>query len=446
MHLLTFEWISIGRFIKLVLRKTIIQTNPMLIKTLLNKCHRLKSFVYVNVLFEWIGAQECVVAEVAPRKNSRARCSYCKRHCPGYDRQATRVFEFIPIWGYKVFLRYAPRRVECPEHGVVVEHMPWAIGKSPVCRAYKIFLARWAKKLSWKEVAESFRTSWDSVFVSVKFVVEYGLANRSMDGIQSIGVDEWHYRHGMKNFATLVYQIDADKIRLLFIEKGRCVKSLLRFFQDLGKEHCEQIEYVCSDMWKPYLKVIKKKVPQALHILDRFHIVANLNKAINEVRAAEAKRLKKEGYDDVLKNSKYCFLKNPENLTDNQRAKLDKVVQYDLKSVRAYLLKESFQLLWTYSSTYWAGWYLEKWCKRAMRSRLDPIKKFANSMRKHHTLILNYFKAKKQLSSGVVEGLNRKVNLITRKAYGFRNFENLKIALFHTMGDLPEPNPTHEFF
>ena len=418
----------------------------MLIKTLLNRCHKLKSFVYAHVFFSVINGEECIVAQVEPRSNGRARCSKCHKPCPGYDRLTSRLFEFIPVWGFKVFLSYTPRRVHCPEHGIVVEHMPWAVGKSPVCRAYKIFLARWAKKLSWKEVAESFRTSWDSVFVSVKFVVEYGLANRSVEGIRSIGVDEWHYRRGMQHFATLVYQIDEGKIRLLFIEKKRCVKSLLRFFRELGQERCKEIEYVCSHMWKPYLKVINKKIPQALHILDRFHIVANLNKALNEVRAAEAKRLKREGYEDVLKNSKYCFLKNPENLTANQRAKLDDVIQYDLKSVRAYLLKESFQLLWTYTSPYWASWYLEKWCTRAMRSKLEPLKKFAKSMRKHQPLILNYFKAKKRLSSGVVEGLNRKVNLVTRKAYGYRNFENLKMALFHTMGDLPEPKTTHEFF
>ena len=418
----------------------------MQLKTLLNKCHPLKCFVYACVVFETIANETRIVANIVPRKNSSARCSKCHQPCPGYDTLPERSFEFLPVWGFKVFLRYAPRRIECPEHGVAVEHMPWAVGKSPICRAYKIFLARWAKKLSWQEVAESFRMSWDHVFVSVKYVVEYGLAHRCLDGIKSIGVDEWHYRRGMGNFATLVYQIDGDNIRLLFVDKGRTVKTLLRFFRELGKERSALIEYVCSDMWRSYLKVIKKKVPQALHVLDRFHIVKNLNKALNEIRAAEAKKLKRDGYEDILKHSKYCFLKNPQNLTNKQRAKLDDVVQYDLKSVRAYLLKESFQLFWTYTSPYWAGWYLDKWCNKAMRSRLEPIKKFAKSMRKHRPLILNYFKAKKQLSSGIVEGLNRKVNLVTRKSYGFRNFDNLKMALFHTMGNLPEPDPTHEFF
>ena len=199
-------------------------------------------------------------------------------------------------------------------------------------------------------------------------------------------------------------------------------------------------------MWQPYIKVIQKKASKALHILDRFHIVQRLGKAIDEIRAAEVKRLAAEGYDEeVLKHTKYCFLKNEGNLTEKQKIKLADVLQYDLKSVRAYLLKESFQLFWNYNSPYWAEWYLNHWCARAMRSRLEPIKDFVRTLRRHQPLIMNWFKAKKQYSQGIVEGLNRKINLVTRKAYGFRSYEVLKIALFHTMGGLPEPEFTHKF-
>jgi transposase len=224
------------------------------------------------------------------------------------------------------------------------------------------------------------------------------------------------------------------------------VRSLLSFFRMLGKERAAQIRYVCSDMWKPYLKVIAKKIPQACHILDRFHIVANLNKALNEIRAGEARRMRREGYEEVLKHTKYCFAKNPENLTDAQKARLDQVIQYDLKSVKAYLLKESFQVLWTYRSPYWARWYLKKWCYRAARSQLEPIKRFVKSIRKHEDLIINYFKAKCELSSGIVEGFNRNMNLVTRKAYGYRSFKALEISLYHCLGKLPEPKSTHRFF
>jgi len=122
------------------------------------------------------------------------------------------------------------------------------------------------------------------------------------------------------------------------------------------------------------------------------------------------------------------------------------MLRYDLKSVRAYLYKESFQAFWEYSSPYWANLFLRKWCGKAMRSQLEPVKKFVKTVRNHQPLMMNWFRAKKQYSSGTVEGMNRKVNLVTRKAYGFRQYETLEIALFHTMGKLPEPESTHRFF
>jgi transposase len=336
------------------------------------------------------------------------------------------------------------RRVDCKRCGVKVEYVPWADGKSQLTKAYQLFLAQWAKKLSWKEVADTFGTSWEKVFRSVKYVVEYGLKHRDLSDIEAIGVDEVHYKKG-QNYITVVYQLDQGCKRLLYIAKKRTVKSFLGFFRLIGKEESRKIKFVCSDMWPAYLKVIKKKAPQALNILDRFHIVAKLNDAVNDVRKQEVKSLSEDGYEPVLKGSKYCFLKNEENLTDNQKETLGDLMRYDLKTIGAYLLKESFQCFWDYRSPYWAERYLGLWCEEALLSNLEPIKKFVKTIKKHQPLIMNWFKAKKQYSSGSVEGLNRRINLVTRRAYGYKSYETLEIALFHTMGALPEPKMTHRF-
>lgn len=417
----------------------------MRIETILNKVHPLKSFVYAACRMEQHKAGLVLVATIRPRKNGQARCSRCGKPRKLYDRRETRRFDFVPLWNIAVQLEYRMRRVDCPSCGVTVEKVPWADGKSCTTKAFQLFLAQWARKLSWKETARSFGSSWDTVYRSVKAVVAYGLEHRSLDGIEAIGVDEIQYGKGYK-YLTVVYQLDAGMRRLIYIGKERTTKTLLRFFFEFGKPRTAALKFICSDMWHPYLKVIAKKAPQALNILDRFHIVSHLTKAVNQVRVDEVKRLRDEGYDEaILRHTKYCFLKNPENLTPKQEAKLDDVLGYDLKSVRAYLLKESFQLFWDYDSPYWAEWYLEKWSKRAMRSRLEPIKKFVKTIRTHQPLIMNWFKAKKAYSSGIVEGMNRNVNLVTRKAFGFRSYEVLKIALFHTMGGLPEPESTHRF-
>jgi transposase len=229
----------------------------------------------------------------------------------------------------------------------------------------------------------------------------------------------------------LVYQIDGHCQRLLWVGQDRTAKTLLRFFRMLGKGRSAAIQFICSDMWPPYLKVIGKKAAGAVHVLDRSHIRAKMNKAIDEVRAAEAKALKQKGEPPVLKHARWGLLKRPENLTDRQAVKLSELLRLNLKAVRAYLLREDFQRFWEYTSPYWAGQFLKQWTTRTMRSKIEPMRKVARSLRAHEELILNWFRAKGTMSSGVVEGLNTKVKLTMRKSYGFRTSEAIEVALYH---------------
>lgn len=415
----------------------------MRLQTVLNRVHRQRAFVYGEPrLFEDGGPQ--IVVPVVPRKNSRPTCSGCKRPGGHYDTLSERRFEFVPLWGIAVFLVYAMRRVNCARCGVKVELVPWAEGKSPITTTYAYFLAGWAKRLSWKEVAEAFRTTWDTVFRAVSVVVSWGLANRDLTGIRAIGVDEvlWHRGH---RYLTVVYQIDAHCRRLLWIARDRTEESFEGFFRFFGLR-ARWLRFVCSDMWQPYLEVFKRRAKDAVHVLDRFHVVARLSKAIDEVRAAEAKRMARDGYEPILKRTRWCLLKRPENLTDNQRGTLRNLLQYNLRTVRAYLLKEELGLLWKYVSPTWAGKFLDHWCTKVMGSRLEPMKKIARSFRTHRELILNWFRARGEISAAAVEGLNNKLKLVTRRAYGFRTFAATEIALYHALGDLPHPPMTHRFF
>jgi transposase len=215
---------------------------------------------------------------------------------------------------------------------VRVEAMPWASGKSHLTQAYAWFLARWARRLSWKEVAQVFRTSWDSVFRSVEMAVEWGRAHQDLGGVQAIGINEIAWKKGHR-YLTRVYQIDQHCKRLLWVGENRRVKTLLKFFRWFGAERSQGLQYICSDMWKPYLKVIAKKAGQAVHVLDRFHIMAHLGKALDEVRAQEARALKAKGYEPVLTKTRWLLLKRPENLTQKQEIKLADLLQYNLRSV-----------------------------------------------------------------------------------------------------------------
>jgi transposase len=383
--------------------------------------------------------------DVRERSNSRPMCSECGRRGPGYDRLAARRYEFVPLWSMAVFLVYAPRRVDCRQCGVKVERVPWAEGKSQLTTSYRWFLASWAKLLPWQQVANAFHTSWQSVYRAVEMAVSWGLAHRNLDGIEAIGVDEVQWRKGHR-YLTLVYQIDGECRRLLHIAPERTVRSLLSFFRMLGATRSAALKFVCSDMWQPYLKVIAKKASQAIHVLDRFHIMAKMNKAIDEVRAAEAKRLKRDGYEQILKHSRWCLLKRPKNRTDKETVKLSEVLKYNLQTVRAYLQREEFQRFWEYRSPYWAACFLAEWCRRVMRSRLEPMKKVARTLERHVELVLNWFVARGTISSGMVEGQNYNVKLTFKKSYGFRTLEAVKTALYHRLGALPEPEFAHRFW
>jgi len=203
------------------------------IETLLNQCLPLKSFVYSNSRLDRGKNGMIIVAEIEPRKNGVVLCSCCSKKCATYDHLQTREFDFVPLWNIPVVFEYQMRRVDCPRCGVKVEKVPWAEGKSHTTAAMQLFLAQWARKLSWKETAESFGSCWDTVYRSVKRIVNYGLAHRNLDGITAIGVDEVQYKKGHK-YITLVYQIDAGIRRLIYVGKHMLEGGAdIRFIQQL---------------------------------------------------------------------------------------------------------------------------------------------------------------------------------------------------------------------
>lgn len=417
------------------------------IKTILRKLHPIKGFVYrsTKLVPATASGPPTLEVHVERREGSHGVCSGCGKKAPGYDRQPERRWGFVPLWAMPVFLIYAPRRVDCPRCGPTIEKVPWASGKHQNCDVFRLFLAKWARLLSWAEVASCFRASWADVYCAVKWVVEFGIENRDLSGVTALGVDEIHV--GKKDkFWTLVYQIDEDCKRLLWVGYDRTEATIDHFFEVFGQEFCAGIRFLCSDMWKPYLKSASCFLPNALHILDRFHIVKKLNEAIDEIRREESRTRAALGLEPLLKKMRWAFLKKRSNWTRGQRRRMREIEGSTLRTLRAFLLVETFQHFWTYSSSTWAAKFLDAWCTKVARSRLDPLKKVARSLRSHRRLLLNYFEGVKRYSSGVVEGLNAKVKLTLKRSYGFRTENAREVALYHALGKLPEPAFTHCFF
>ena len=215
----------------------------MQLKTIFNQVTDYKPFIVDKVSLNSDKGFPQLEIMMRHRANGQAVCSGCKQRCPGYDRSSTpRRFDFVPLWMIPVVLIYHMRRVNCPTCGVKIEWVPWAEGKSSLTTEFKWLLASWAKRMSWKEVDEV----------------------------------QWHRGH---KYQTLVYQIDAHCKRLLWIGPDRTAKTLLRFFRFLGKS---RLQYICSDMWQGYVKVIAKKAPHAIHVLDRFHVMQEMSKALDQ--------------------------------------------------------------------------------------------------------------------------------------------------------------------
>jgi len=290
----------------------------MRLATILNRLEKHKSFVYGSARWEEPADGPALVIPIRPRKNSRPVCSGCGRHGRPYDRLAERRFEYVPLWGMVVFFTYRMRRVDCRRCGVTVELVPWCDGKHRLTTTYRWFLATWAKRLSWSAVATIFRTSWDSVCRSVEHAVEWGLAHRDLSGVVALGIDEVAWKKG-QTYLTLVYDITGQAKRLLAVAEHRIEASLEECLSSLGTNVCDQVQSVCSDMWKAYLNVIGVRLPQAVHVLDRFHVMQGFSKAIDEIRAEEQRQLKRDGYEPVLKHSRWCLLKRRENLTSSWR-------------------------------------------------------------------------------------------------------------------------------
>lgn len=408
----------------------------MLIKSIIYQTLGVKNHVIVKIQKEDSG----IVIDLDRHRRRRLPCSRCGEMSRVRDRLHTRTWQHVPLWGIPVTLRYAPSRVLCKKCGnVVVEDIPWSLGKCRLSRGLIWLLTQWTKLLAWNVVARLFGVHWNTVATAVHQAVSYGLAHRELGSVLYIGIDEISRRKGHV-YVTNVY--DLHHHRLLWSGAGRSRETLEGFFAVHGEVLRDKITGVCCDMWQPYIAVIRKHLPHATHVFDKFHIIQKLLKAVDEVRREEARDLRASN-PELLKRTRYLWLKNPENLTDAQRRRLGYLEKLNLRSNRAYLLKETFRELWTYSRKGWARKFLKKWFWWATHSRLKPLRDFAWTLRRHEEEVLNYFDL--PIDNGAVEGMNNKAKVVSHRCYGFRTAKTFITALYHCLGNLPEPEIVHKF-
>jgi transposase len=392
-------------------------------ETFIRKSLGLKSHFVLDVREE----EEGLVAAVDRIAGRKLRCGECGLETNRtHGRLKTRIWRDLRMRERHLFIVYRCFRVVCPVHGVRTEKIPWADRWARVTRELARAIALMARKMSWKETAEYFGLDWKVVASIVRRAVAEGLQRRKWKPLHEIGVDEVSRKKG-HHYLTLV--CDLERKQLIWVGEDRKEETLNKFFQWLGKGKAQSIKAVCCDMWAPYLKSIREHLPKATIVFDRFHIVQHLNRALDEVRRKEVRKLTgKEKVD--LKKTRYILLKNPWNLKPKEKRRLSYLIKLNNRVIRGYFLKESFQKFWDYVSRGWAEKHLKHWLWWASHSRLEPIKEFAKKVRKHLDGILAWTKLR--VSNGALEGMNNKVKLVSHRAFGFRNVDNYIYTLFFT--------------
>lgn len=359
-------------------------------------------------------------------------CGHCSRRTRRvHSRRPQRRWRDLRVRDQDLVLVYTPVRVKCPVCGPRVEHMPWARKWQRVTRALSLAIARLSKVLSWKKTATHFGVDWKTVFNAVKAAVHRGLQLRRWKPLRVIGIDEVSRSKGQR-YLTLVY--DLERRRLVWAGENRDAETMKKFFEWLGPRRAKSILIVCCDMWAVYLKAVREKLPRALVVFDRFHVVQHLNRAVDDVRRQCWREMTGEE-KSAFKRTRWLWLKNPWNLLRKEKRRLSALCRKNLPVVRAYLLKEAFQRFWDYKSPGWSKPYLMQWLWWASHSRLDPFKRFARMIREHLDGILLWTQLR--VSNGALEGMNNKVKEVSHRAFGFRTTEGYITAIWHGCGDLP---------
>ncbi len=371
--------------------------------------------------------------------NREWACAECGVLCPLYDHQPERQWRHLDTCQYRTILHAEPPRSQCPEHGVRVVKLSWAEASSRFTALFEGLAIAWLKHASQKAVGEQLRLSWDEIHGIMERAVERGLARRQAEEIPYLGVDEKAFRKGHK-YLTLVN--DLTRSRVLYVAEDREQSSLDGFWPTITAEQQASIEAVALDMWDPYVASVRGHLPKAEEkmVFDKFHIAKHLGEAVDRVRRREHKVLKAEG-DERLKGTKYDWLRNPASMEGEQKREFADLRKSELKTARAWALKETAMDLYDYVYEKPARRHFHWWYNWAVRSRLQPMKEVAAMLKRRFENIITYLRHR--ITNAASESLNAKIQWIKYTARGFRNKQNFINAIYFHCGSLDlAPSPT----
>ncbi len=375
---------------------------------------------------------------IKPFKNG-ARCPECGRRCKLLKRshrrtaREMRTWRDVPCGGLAVSLHYHPREITCPTHGRRQEEIPWAAPKARCTLRLEYELMRSCRVTTQKDACAALGLPPSTGAEILHRCVTRSRVGHKIRGLKHIGIDEISYRKGHR-YLTIVY--DLERRHIIWASKGRARATIDRFFQEhLSPHQRSQVKTACCDMSPTYIGAITEHLPDALLILDRFHVIKALNEAVDEVRKEIWRALDKAGRKK-LKGLRFTLLKNKKNRTPAERAAIAKIEHSQRRIFRATTLKDELGNLWDYESPAWAEKFLKKWTKKALLSRIEPMRKFVRTLKAHWDGVLASISG---ITNAVAEGLNRIIRQVKNRASGYRSTDNFIDMIYLVAGDLDLP-------
>lgn len=364
-------------------------------------------------------------------EEKKVKCPDCEKESIIYDHAEERCWRHLDTCQFKTILRCRVPRVQCPEHGVVTMRVPWAEPHSRFTMLFERFaidmLQACQNRMKGREIL---KISWDELDLIMRKAVERGMRRRKAEPVEYVGVDEKNFGRGHK-FVTIMS--DLDRGRVIDVAETNETKAIDSLWQAMPKVQRDGVKAVSMDMWDAYINSTRNHVKQADIVHDKFHIVSDLNDAVNDVRKKEHAILSEQNID-ALKGTRFLWLKRPERMTDDQKERF-KALNKDQFSVgKAWNLKELFRHFWDYVYETPARGFFKRWYFAVTHSRLAPIIKVAKTIKNHFEDVITYLKHR--ITNAFAEGINSKIQQVKTVARGFRGFANYRIAILFYCGKL----------
>jgi transposase len=363
--------------------------------------------------------QDNQVIEIETRADKRYRpvCSGCGLPAGGSHSYFSRSIRDLNIAGYVVYLPTTFRKLRCPKCGIRVEDLGFVGLWQPITKRLAEYIVYLCSIMTISDVSRHLGLDWRLVKRIDKMYLSEAYTHVHSEELHILAIDEIAIRKGHR-YLTVVINYETGEV--VWMSEGRSRESLEQFFESLPPWRRAGISAVALDMWQPYISVIEQYCPQAKLVFDFYHMVASFNRVIDKVRNQEYKKASHEE-KDVIKGSKYLLLKNNENLKETQKPKLKRLLEMNQKLFEVYLLKDEMKRIWQTDDREEASQILDAWCQAAYETELVPVIHFAETLKIHREGILNHCEF--PIHTSKLEGINNKIKVIKRKAYGYHDLD-----------------------